>query len=154
MNRHPSPQGGSTLFLRYLPLLNSPEFNASTQVWPKKIKNVLLALSPVNKYLFDEIESFILNWPGKKWDIEKAAPTMDDPPVIVNFFVALEEKFAAVEEQLAAYEEAKQKADEEARLQAEELEDRKSEEARVARVAAELLAAGVGAGGSDGGGAG
>ena len=112
---------------------------------------MLLALSPVNNYLFDEIESFILNWPGKKWDIERAAPTMEDPSVVVNFFDALEEKVAAVEEQLAAYEEAKQKADEEARLQAEEVEDRKAEEARVA---AELHAAGVGAGGSDGGGAG
>ena len=152
MNRHPSPQADSTVFLRYLPALASPEFNASHLTWDKKIKQVLNALSPDNKYLFDEIESFIEKWPGKRWDIEKAAPDLDDPPVIVNFFVALEERFTAVEDQLAAFAEAKQKADEEARRQAEELEDRKSEEARAAIVAAELLAIGAGEGGSDGGG--
>ena len=140
------------MFLRYLPALASPEFNASHLTWDKKIKGVLNALSPDNRYLFDEIESFIEKWPGRKWDIEKAAPDLDDPPVIVNFFFALEERFTAVEEQLAAFAEAKQKADEEAQRQAEELEVRKSEEAKAAIVAAELLAIGAGKGGSDGGG--
>ena len=151
MNRHSSLQANANVFLRYLPHLKSPDFNASTAAWPKKIKQVLHALSPTNKYLYDEIAAFIRNWPGKKWDIEKAAPDMEDPQAVINFFDALDEKFAAVEEQLAAFEEAKRKADEEARRRAEEAESRKVEEARVA---AELQAAGVGVGDRDEGGQG
>ena len=110
---------------------------------------MLKGLSPLNDYLIDELESFIVTWPKKKWEIEKAAPTMENPPVVTNFFDQLEEKLAAVEEQLVAHAEARQKAEEEERLRAEEVESRKAEDARLA---AELQAAGAGPGGNGGGG--
>ena len=144
MNRYPSLQAGADVFLRYLPSLESPGFRASTATWPNKIKQVLRALSPTNSYLHDELEAFIRDWPNKKWDIEKAAPEMDDPQVVINFFNTLDEKFLAVEEQLAAFEEARRKTEEDARRRAEEVE---SEKVEAARVAAELHA--VGGGGGD-----
>ena len=66
-------------------------------------------LSPLNNYLIDELDSFVAGWKGK-WEIEKAAPTIEDPPIVLNFFVLLGEKLAAVEDQLAAHEEARKKA--------------------------------------------
>ena len=110
------------MFLRYIPVLSSPEFRTSQAAWPKTIRAVLKGLSPVNDYLIDEMESFITSWPGKKWEIEKTAPTMENPPIISNFFDRLEEKIAAVEDQLVAHAETRQRAEEEARLRAEEVE--------------------------------